>query len=117
MRRAERYQRVYEEVLRRAHPILIRGEGVRYGVYTSDELADIMQRVEHTRWHRDPITVWRMAQRLQKLYGLEARTVFELREMPETVTRGGHTVRAHTRAVRVAVVLLPVDTTAQSVVQ
>ena len=117
MRRAERYQRVYEEVLRRAHPILIRGEGPRYGVYTGGELGRIMQDVDGARRRPAPITVWRMAQRLQKLYGLQARTVFELREMPAAVTRGGHTVRAHTRAVRVAVVLLPLDSRARDSVE
>jgi hypothetical protein len=116
MRRQERYQKVYEQVLKAAHPIVVRGEGVRYGV-TAHELSRILCVVDGVTWPHTSMTVWRMGQRLGRLYGLEARTVYEIREMPAAVTRGGHNVRAHTRAVRVAVVLLPVDTTAQSVVQ
>jgi hypothetical protein len=117
MRRSERYEKVYEEVLRRAHPIRVRGEGVRVGVYTGSELSRILCDVDGVKWPHTSITVWRMGQRLARLYGLEARTVFEMRDMPAAVTRGGHEVRAHTRAVRVAVVLLPLDTAPVDVVK
>ena len=116
MRRSERYQRVYEEVQKRAHPIRVRGEGVRCGV-TAHELSRILCEVDGVKWPHTSMTVWRMGQRLANLYGLEARTVFELRDMPAAVTRGGHSVRAHTRAVRVAVVLLPLDTAPRDGVQ
>jgi len=106
MKRAERYERIWREVCNRAHPIRVRGEGVRMGVYTAGELSAIVRDVDGR--FRMPVTVWRIGQRLARLYGAGARTVFEVRDIPATEPRRGYrTIRAHTRAVRVAVVLLP----------
>jgi len=106
MKRAERYARIWREVCNRANPIRVRGEGVRMLVHRAGKLAAIVREVDGR--FRGPIMVWRMARRLAELYGADARTVFELRDVRATEPRRGYrTIRAHTRAVRAAVVLLP----------